>query len=227
MILDLILLLVFFAMVFFAWRRGFFVTVLRLGAWIVSIAAAGALSSALAAPVYEAFIAGPARRMIETQIDHTISSSDTAQYVQGVIAELPDALSQLAARVGGISLDSLIANLDTQRFTAANAAQLLEQSIVAPIGTAVARFALAIVVFLLLMLVTRFLLRRLEKIRKLPVLKQADRIMGAALGVIKGALLLLVLTLALRAAAALAEGSNFAELVDTSRIVTLFNWSKV
>jgi len=217
-ILDLILLAVLLLVVFFAWRRGFFVTVLRLGAWIVSIAVAGVLSNALAAPLYETLLSGWARGLIERNLDGALSNLGAAQYAQNVIADLPDAVSRLAARLGGLTPESLAAGLDANKFTAANAAQMLEQSIVAPVGIALCRFAVALLLFFVLMLITRLITRRLEKIRKLPILKQADRILGAALGLVKGALLLFVLVLALLAAAALAEGTAFAELVDSSRI---------
>jgi len=223
-VLDLILLAIVLVVALLAWRRGFFVTVLRLGAWIVSIAVAGALSNALARPIYEAFFAGPAQNMIEQRLGGALNASQAAQAAGQVIAELPAAVSQLAARLGGISTESLVAGLDARQWSTANASQLLEQSIVAPIGTAVVRFALALLVFALLMLITRLLCRQLEKLRKLPLLKKADGILGAALGLVKGVLLLFVLALLLRAAAALAEGTAFAEAVDSSRVVALLDF---
>jgi len=227
-LLDFILFVIFAAVVVWAAKRGFFATALRLGAWIVSIAVARVLGSALAPPLYEALAAQPIRRMIESNIDGAVNSSQAAQYARQLIADLPDALSQLAARVGGVTADSLIDNLDTQQFTAANAAQLLEQSIIAPIGIAVIRLALSLLLFVLLLFVTRLILGKLEKIRRLPLLKQADSLLGAALGLVKGVLLLLILVLVLRAAAALSqEGSVFAEMVDASRIVSLLSFSAV
>jgi len=225
MLLDSILLGIFIAVALWAARRGFFVTVLRLGAWIVSIAVARVLGGMFAPPLYEAFAARPVRRMIEENIDGAVNSSQAAQYARQLIADLPDALSQLAQRVGGITPDALIDNLDTQQFTTANAAQLLEQSIIAPIGIAVIRMVLSLLLFTALLFATRLIIRRLEKVRRLPLLKQADRLLGAALGLVKGALLLFILVLALQAAAAFSqEGSAFAEMVDSSRIVSLLSF---
>lgn len=223
LVLDLILALLFFIPVVWAIKKGFFVSVLQLGAWVLSILLAGVLSSALAAPLYEAFAAEPARRMIESSIDSAVSGSEVIQSAQTVIAELPEAVTQLAERFAGITPDSLIAGLDANQFTAANAAQLLESSIVAPIGTAVFRAVLSLIFFLLLMVVTKLILRQVAKLRKLPVLKQADKLLGAALGVIKGVLLLFVLALLLQAAAALSlGGTEFAQAVEDSAITNLF-----
>ena len=218
--IDLLLVLAFALMVWMAARRGFFRTVLQLAAWIVSIALAGVLSAALAPAIYEAFFAGPARLLIEQNIGAAAESSQAAQYAQQVIEELPEAVRQLAG-VAGISMEGLIGSLRENGFSAANAAELLEHSIVSPIAVAVIRFALCLILFFLLLIALRLLGRRLARLRDIPVFKQADWILGAALGIVKGALLVLVLALILRAGAALNDGGDFALAVEKSRIAAL------
>jgi len=225
--IDLALLLLLGLIVFLAARRGFFAVALQLGAWIVSIALAGALSSMLAQPIYEALFAGMVRQAIESSLDSAIQGSQVAQYAQQVIRDLPDALTQLG-QAAGVSTQDLIGNLEAQRFTTANAAQLLESSIAAPLATAAIRFALALLLFMLLIIVTRLICRKIAKINKLPVLKQADRILGAALGLVKGVLLLLALCLGLRAVAALGiAGPDFAAAVEGSRLVAAMEWIRL
>lgn len=220
-IIDLLLIAVFIFMVLAAARRGFVVTVLRLAAWAASIALAGVLSSALAEPIYNAFIAESARGLIAENIGTAVQSSQAAQYAQEVITELPQALRQLA-EVAGISTGDLLTGLQASAFTAANAAAVLEQSIVAPIAIAVIRLLTGLALFLLLMIALRFVCARLEKLRRLPVLKQADGLLGAGLGIIKGVLLLFVAALLLRAAAAVAPADGgFALAVENSRIAAL------
>ncbi|MCL1952774.1 MAG: CvpA family protein [Oscillospiraceae bacterium] len=217
--IDLLLALLFALAVFMAARRGFFRTVLQLGAWVASIALAGALGAALAQPVYEGFFAAPARALIEQNIGAAVDSSQAAQYAQKVITELPAAVQQLAG-VAGVSTEGLIDNLQ-EGFTTADAAALIEQSVVAPIAVAVIRFAMCLGLFALLLLVLRLLARKLGKVRDIPVFKQADWILGAALGIVKGVLLVLVVALALRAAAAMNDGGAFALAVEKSRIAAL------
>ena len=218
--IDGLLVLVFALVVWMAARRGFFRTVLQLGAWIVSIALAGVLSAALAPPVYEAFFAEPARLLIERNIGAAVESSQAAQYAQTVIEELPEAVRQLAG-VAGVSTEGLIGSLREGGFGIANAAELLEHSIVAPIATAVIRFAICLILFALLLVGLRLLAHKLSRLREIPVLKQTDWILGAALGLVKGVLLVLMLALFLRAAAALNEGGDFALAVENSRIAAL------
>ncbi|MDR2686836.1 MAG: CvpA family protein [Oscillospiraceae bacterium] len=217
--IDLLLALLFAVAVLAAARRGFFKTVLRLGAWILSVVLAGSLSAALAPPAYEAFAAKAARALIEQQIDTAVSGSQAAQAAQEVIGELPEAVRHLAD-FAGVPTEGLIDNLRSN-FSAANAAALLEQSVVAPIATAVIRLVICLALFVLLVTALRFLCRWLEKLRKVPVLKQADWMLGAALGLVKGALLVFVAALLLRAAAALGSGGPFALAVENSRIANL------
>ena len=218
--IDVLLVLAFALVVWMAARRGFFRTVLQLGAWIVSIALAGALSAALAPPVYEAFFAAPARLLIEENIGAAVESSQAAQAAQAVIEELPEAVQQLAG-VAGISIDGLVDSLREGGSGAGGAAELIEHSIVSPIAIAVIRFAMGLLLFVLLLIVLRLLSRRLARLREIPVFKQADWILGAALGIVKGVLLVLMLALFVRAAAALNDSGNFALAVEKSRIAAL------
>ncbi|MDR0532047.1 MAG: CvpA family protein [Oscillospiraceae bacterium] len=224
LLIDLALLALWLFMIFWSARRGFFVTALNLGAWIVSLALAGTLSSALARPVYDAFFASAARRLIEENITSAVQGSQVTQYAQKVLSDLPEALTSLA-RVAGISTQSLIGNLQAHAFSSASAAELLEQAIVAPIASAVTRLALGALVFAVLMAATRLLVRQIAKLRKLPVLRQADRLLGAALGFLKGALLLFVVSLALRALAALRFGGpTFAQDVESAKLVQIASY---
>jgi len=217
--IDLILVALWGVMVLWAMKRGFFSTALTLVAWVASLALAGVLSSSLAAPLYEALFANSARTIIESNIDATIQSSEAAMYAQQVITDLPEALQRLA-QMAGISTEGLIGNLSGQAFTSASAAEMLEQTVVAPIATAAFRIILSIVLFAVLFFAARMIVRQIAKLRKLPVLKQADQLLGAGLGFIKGALLVFVLALVLQAAAALRVGGDaFAEAAGQSVLI--------
>jgi len=218
-IIDLLLVLLFIIVVLAAARRGFFKTVLRLGAWIVSVVLAGTLSAALAPPIYEAAAARPVRALIEREIGTAVQNSQAAQAARQVIEELPGAVRQLAD-FAGVSTEGLISNLQ-ENFSAANAAALLEQSVVAPIATAVIRVIICLALFVLLLIALRFACKYLEKLREVPVLKQTDWMLGAGLGLIKAVLLVFVFSLLLRAAAAIGPGGPFALAVENSRIASL------
>lgn len=224
---DLSLLLVWVLVVFLAARRGFFAVALQLGAWVVSIALSGTLSAMLAQLLYDSFGRGMALRFIEENIGQAVQGSQAAQRAQEMIAQLPQALERLA-QLAGISTQGLIENLKARQFSAADAAQVLEESIVAPIAIAAIRILLRLALFAALLFVTRLICRQVAKLGKLPVLKQADRLLGAVLGLLKGALLLFVLSLLLRAAAALhLGGPEFESAIENSAIVGALEWIRL
>ncbi|MCL2106448.1 MAG: CvpA family protein [Oscillospiraceae bacterium] len=223
MILDLILLALLALVVFLAAKRGFMAVVLSLAAWVVSMVLSSVLSAALAPPIYEA-VAGPmVRELIAGHIDASVNSSEAAQYAQQVLRELPESLKALA-EAAGISVSSLADGLQNSAVLSQNAAQLIEQNIAAPIVLAAIRMILCIVIFVLLLIATRLLAGWLGKVTQLPVLKQADRLAGAVLGLVKGFLLLLAVALALRVVAELLPESGFAAFVEGSVIVRLLDW---
>ncbi len=222
-IIDCLLVLIGIVTVWAAARRGFFITVLRLAAWVISIALAGIISAAFAEPIYQAFFAAPVRGLIEQNIGNAVDSSQMLQYAQQMLTELPDAVKQLAA-MSGLSSQSLLGNLHENQFTTSNAASLLEQSIAAPACIAAIRIIIALAVFVILLFVLQLVARKLSRIRKIPVFKQTDWILGAVLGVIKALLLIFVLCLLLRAVAAVhIGGESFVAAVENSRIVILTN----
>jgi uncharacterized membrane protein required for colicin V production len=211
--------------VFWSVKRGFFATALTLGSWIVCVALANFLAGALARPLYEALGANAARSLIEHNLDGALQSSQVAQYGKQVLAAMPDVLCQLAGMCG-VSAQGLVDNLQSKALQPGSAAQLLEQAVVAPIAVAACRLLLSALLFVILMLLIRLVTRQMLRLRKLPVLKQADALLGAVLGLGKGALLLFVVTLALRALSALRLGGPaFARGVEDSWLVQLFSFS--
>jgi uncharacterized membrane protein required for colicin V production len=217
--LDVALLAVFALVLVHAIRKGFVASILSVAAWVVSLLLSGFVSAQLAQPIYESFVQDSVRGAIEQKLDATVQVSELADYGGRLLDELPDALKDLAAFTG-ISLESLFAKLPNKTLRMADAAKALEQTIVAPMALAAIRWGVSILLFALLLFVTRLIARKLSKITKLPVLKQADRLLGAALGLLKGLLVVGVLALLLRAAASLLpESSDFAAAVQESRIV--------
>lgn len=218
-IIDGILLLIFIAIVLLAMKRGFLKVVLSLACWVFSMFVAGAVSVAVARPVYDAVAAKPVRAMIEANIDQAATGSDAARYASKVLAELPDSLRDLAD-YSGLPAEGLLARLDAMPKDSQSAAGLLEEAIVAPMAIAAIRLLLSVVIFALLLLITRLIARQLEKAGKLPVIKQANKLLGAALGIVKGVVVLCVLCLLLRVIGELGSG-DFADAITQARLPAL------
>ena len=218
-IIDGILLLIFALIVFLAMKRGFLKVVLSLACWVFSLLIAGAVSVAVARPVYDAVAARPVRSMIATNIDEAASGSDAAQYAAKVLGELPNSLRELAD-YSGLPAEDLLARLDAMPKDSQTAAELLETAIVAPMAIMAIRLLLSIIIFVVLLIITRLIASQLEKAGKLPVIKQANKVLGAALGVVKGLVVLFVLCLLLRVVGELGDG-DLAEAIREARLPAL------
>ncbi|MDR2526231.1 MAG: CvpA family protein [Oscillospiraceae bacterium] len=220
LLLDGALLLAFVIVLARTVKRGFLASLLSIACWVLSLVCAGAMSAALAQPMYEGFVARPAQSAIEAKMTETVSGAEIAVFAEKTLAELPAALRELAD-FSGVSLDSLSANLDAAKSSKAqNAAELLQREIVAPVATAAIRWGLSIILFCLLLALSRLVARRLEKVGKLPVLKQVNWLLGVALGLLKGLLVVFVLALLLRVAGELG-GGVLGEATEQARLPQL------
>lgn len=225
MLLDIALLVLFVAVVLWSARRGLITTALRVAAWVVSFVLARMLGSFLAQPLYHAIAAPPIRNAIAENLD-PVMQNDAVQGAQQLLVNIPNFFLQLAQRTSGVTEEYLLANAATQSLDAQSAAYALEQSVIAPIGVAVFQVVLTLIGFAALMLVCRLVVNKLAKVRKLPVIKQFDGLLGGAAGLLKGALLVAVVVLVVQLVAALAnQDGAFVQQVDSSMVVSWLSWA--
>jgi len=224
-LLDIALVALFVLVVLWSAKRGFIVTALRVAAWVVSFVLSRMLGSVLAEPLYNAIAAPLARNAIANNLDQ-VMQGDVVQSAQQLLVALPNFLLQLAQRTGGVTEDYLLGNAAGQPFDVQSAAYALERSVIAPIGVTVFQFALTLICFGLLLLLCRLIIRKLQKIRKLPVIRQFDGLLGGLAGLLKGALLVAIVVLLLQLLAAfMNQDGALVQLVDSSSIVAWLSWA--
>ena len=83
----------------------------------------------------------------------------------------------------------------------------------------IAKLIIIVLSFLLFSFVLNVLASLIDKIFKLPVLKQANRLLGGLLGAICGAIAVIVLCIALQVSSHVAYNSKYVSLVENSVIV--------
>ncbi|MCL2531184.1 MAG: CvpA family protein [Oscillospiraceae bacterium] len=225
MLLDIALFVLFVAVVLWSAKRGLIVTALRVAAWVVSFVLSRMLGSFLAQPLYNAIAAPLVRNAIAENLD-PVMQNDAVQGAQQLLVSIPNFFLQLAQRTGGVTEDYLLQNAAAQPFDAQSAAYALEQSVIAPIGEAVFQFVLTLICFVLLMLACRLVVHKLAKVRKLPIIRQFDGLLGGLAGLLKGALLVAIVVLVVQLIAALAnQDGAFVQQVDSSIVVSWLSWA--
>jgi len=224
-LLDFILLAIFALMLYSGVKRGFVHTVISAVAVFAAMLLASALSKTAAPWLYVTFVQETATQAVAASLPPGVDITLSVEQAKQVMQELPEVWSALAATVG-IDLNEVIASIGGGAPQATDVAARVAEWILRPIAEAVLRVVAFAVCMIVLYILIRILMLILDRVFKLPVLKSANKLLGALLGAVKGILFLLLICTVLQVVAGFMEDSAFAEAVAASRLVQLLNLTK-
>ena len=216
-ILDGVMILIFLLSVLIGSKRGFIKTLSGVIAFAAALAVAMLLSGPVSAFLYDTLVAPSILSTMEEQLTGV---STAAQSVSDALASLPPLVQNLLAQSGVTDADTLMSSMSV------GADGSLVQSIADVVRTAVLPLVEAIcslLLFLITRIVAGILLRGVDLVAKLPLLKQVNKALGAVAGVVSGVLWVLFAVSVVQVAAALGTADstiNTAVLGDT----LLTNW---
>ncbi len=190
-LLDGAVILIIIVTVAVGCRRGFFKSLVLLAGSLAAMVLAGLLSNPLASFTFDTFMSEGLKESITAKIQEAGSGS-AAEGLEAALSELPGPISHaLQAYVGtpGQIVDTV---QDSLTGTASEAADKVVSSVIRPVAVALLGFLMFFILFVILMIVVRLLARLVKQIARLPVLKQADGLLGGLLGFVEGILLVLV-----------------------------------
>lgn len=219
--LDIVLIAVFAAIVFAAAKKGFVKSLLELAAFFLAMFLAFQFSSVIAEKAYDSFLRERLVTAIEEQAENGLDLTETQNKVSATIDAMPEFLAELAKNIG-VDTEKLSAEISSEKFTGENLAAQLEEKIARPVLTsaltAICFIALAVILSVLL----RWLAGVISKLFKLPVVGTANKLLGAALGIIKGVLVIVLFCTVLELLFAGGDG-ELAEAVNGSRVIALLD----
>ena len=190
-IIDILLLLIVFLSVFIGVKRGFIKSVKGIVALILAVIAANSLSPYLASYFKENLFEEAIRSNVERQFDQIVTiDSDTGEYdgIGEMIDRMPSEFSALLSRFH-IDPDNFKSFYeDTAKKQGDNIRQQVINYVVDPIVSSISSALAYAVVFLLTIVVVLILAMVLNLVCKLPLLSQANRILGLIAGIISGLL---------------------------------------
>ena len=186
-------------------------------AWIAAAVIAVQCCAPLAAFCYDRFLHERVLTMAEENIRDAADATFTVEYTNDILSALPDAAVKAAESVG--------VDVSALQHKAANlphaTAEAVEKTCLAPICTAALKVILFLLILLAVGILTQLILSPVGKaLHKLPLLGTTDRALGAALGLLKGAVLVASLALLLRVLSGCIEG-EFSAAVQNSKIVSI------
>lgn len=189
-ILDGILILLLVVAIATGYHRGFIRSIVQLVGLIAAVVVAFSLSASLSEWIFDGFVSEPLQETIVTALEENVSST-AAEQLDNVVDALPDFIANAvnADAAAQQTLDNLTNQVNA---SAPTLAKSVVTDVVRPLAIALLRFVLFILLFVVLMVVVKLLTKIIKPLTKLPVIRQADGLLGAVVGAVKGVLFVIV-----------------------------------
>lgn len=186
-VLDAIILVIVALTAIIGYRRGFVRTVIQLVRYVAAFLLAIFLSGVLSTMFYETCLREPLHAKIAQKWDETVvqdASVTLSQQAEALMDALPRPVQVL---LDGETVTQSIRDIVADQQNSTAVANYFTDELLAPVLVT----ALRLVMFLLLFIILSFFMRLLEKlirpITNLPLIRQANNWLGAAIGLVKGA----------------------------------------
>ncbi len=210
-IIDGILILIFAVTVIDGRRKGFFKMAFALVATVLSVIIAYKYSASLAQWANEAFIHKAAVNTFSEAIAVHLSNG-----TQAIIEAIPDYIIK-AAEAGGVTVSSIISDIGSS-VDATQAAEQIYEGIYSVIVFPILLIIAFIVIYAVSSAILSFGIKFLNNMFKLPVLKGFNKLLGGALGAVKGFVIVAILSMALVVFSPIISPEEIGEAINSSII---------
>lgn len=231
LVVDGIVILIFVACIFDGYRRGFVKMLLSIIAVSLSLLLANVLSAPLAQWVNDEYVSDIVSEYIDDYVDDALQnvglSGDelTGNSFEGaedeIIEAIPEEINQLLEQYD-ISVEDILKDIsaeDTLEKTGERIKENIEQAIIIPVLEIVAFLVAYLVCFIILSIIAGFI----SSLIVLPGLKDINKSLGAALGTVKGVMVIAVVCIFAVLAASFFPGNEFADAVSEAILTNTIN----
>ncbi|MEE1010669.1 MAG: CvpA family protein [Acutalibacteraceae bacterium] len=195
-------------------KKGFIRMVLSLVALIASWIVANKFAPAASQWLNDNFIREKAIALLTEKLTAVIENGS-----REIIEAIPEYIIN-AAKLADISFESILTSAGEPSVAAENIFSACETTVVLP----VLEFIMFIAIFIAVSIVLSVVVRLADKLFDLPVLKNLNKMLGAAIGAVKGVCYAGVLGVILNAASYITSDSKVAEAINGSYIQTFISF---
>ena len=219
--IDAILLIILITNILDSARRGFFRCVLSLGCVVVAIFASVTFSQPLAEWSYDNIFSGMIVSEIEQVFEDGLDSGSVAQAVTSTLETIPGVLvTQLEDM--GIDINAITENISSLQLSASDTAEKISSDIIRPAALVLLKMICYVLIFLAVRFVLGLIIGLIDKLPAPRLFRRANKLLGAALGTVKGVILVLVICLFINACSGLFKSNEMLNAsVENSRICSL------
>lgn len=218
-IVDILIIILFAAIVFSSYRKGFFVSLFDLIGTFLALIAARALSVELAGQVFDNFIRATAENTLANSLGE-VGTTDYALQAEQALNSIPDSLNGIMTFIG-IDKQNILDKVSSANVSGDNLVETIMINVVEPIGTAVVQFVLFAVLALVLALAVKLIVKLLNLIIKsLPAVKQFNSALGVVFGIFRGLIVVVIISMIIGVVASFINNESVIEAVNNSFIIT-------
>jgi len=206
---DVILCAIILLCILFGFHRGFVKSFVEFIGYFVAMIAAVVLSSTLSVFVYQALLRDMLIKKISTAIS-TSAALPAEQKVQAIMQALPSFVTN-GMGYHGVTAKSLSETVSTS----ATAAAPKVADMISPVIIGLTKVIFTVILFILFLMVVRFLAKALNSVFKLPLLHQLNSVLGGVFGLFKGLIIVFLLCALVQFVAPLMPGKNLESVQQT------------
>lgn len=191
-VLDLILALIVVVCILLAVKKGFVRSLIEVVGYVLAIIIAFSVSGIAANYIYD--------NVIDEVVVETVSTA-IEENSEKALEALPDYLTVLLEQAD-FDIESL---LNTNDSDALNVAKQASDNILRPLAVGILKTVISVVAFLILMIIVKLLAKAINSMFKGAVLGTANKVLGMALGGVKGVVIATIFSMIVYFVASLSE----------------------
>lgn len=212
---DILLLAVVILFVIIGKTRGFLRTLLSFLGKIISLVTALFISKTYSEKFYELFLKARVTESLSQKLEADGGAFDIAEVMKDIPASLLEFCDML-----GFDVDSLINGINSSQITN-DVAVLIEENVLAPILILVCQVVIFSVVSALISIVLTIVINLVCTVDKLPIIKSANGVLGAVLGLINGVIVVYIVSFVLITLSVLIDNSELNNFIASSYIIEM------
>ncbi len=225
MFLDLVLLAVIVIFIVLGAKKGFIRALLDGFSTLIAGILAYSFTESVSQYAYDAFV----RNMVRNSLSNALNSSkndfgSVSEKVETLIDKIPESAINFSAKFG-FNVDAVADSIIKSR---PGDKEVLIDTIMTDIADKIMMPLVETITFIVLLvafvLVLAVIIRLFDSlIKKIPVVKETDKIFGGLLGLLKGVVVLFVACTVLAFIAGSSQDEQFVEIVSSSKILEFVN----
>lgn len=218
-ILDIILLIVLVLSVLRGIKKGFFATFFQLISSFLAIIAAKATAARIAPTLYLNYASSSVEDYVRDALISVADVDYSAQLAES-FNSMSGAVSGLMSSIAGVDTAALADTIESSNLSG-EAFILWVLETIEPVATGVISGIAFVILAIVFIILFKVIIKLLDKVIKaLPVLKQANKGLGAVAGVLQGCISVILISMILALIAGLTGSEDFIAAVDSSIVVS-------